>query len=49
MVSIIVFSKGRPMQLHAYLESLLFYSEVKQEMIDTSLGMNYKPNIDSEK
>lgn len=33
MVSIIVFSKGRPMQLHAYLESLLFYSEVKQEMI----------------
>lgn len=33
MVSVIVFSKGRPMQLHAYLESLLFYSEVQQEMI----------------
>lgn len=33
MVSVIVFSKGRPMQLHAYLESLLLYSEVQQEMI----------------
>ena len=33
MISIIVFSKGRPMQLHAYLESLLKFSDAKQEMI----------------
>lgn len=33
MISIIVFSKGRPMQMHAYLESLLKFSDAKQEMI----------------
>lgn len=33
MVSIIVFSKGRPMQLHAYLESLLLFSEIPQRTI----------------
>lgn len=33
MISVIVFSKGRPMQLHAYLESLIKFSDVKQEMI----------------
>ena len=33
MISVIVFSKGRPMQLHAYLESLLKFSDIKQEMI----------------
>lgn len=32
-ISIIIFSKGRPMQMHAYLESLLKYSDAKQEMI----------------
>lgn len=33
MISIIVFSKGRPMQLHAYLESLLRFSDAQQGMI----------------
>lgn len=32
-ISIIVFSKGRPMQMHAYLESLLKFSDVEQEMV----------------
>lgn len=32
-ISIIVFSKGRPMQMHAYIESLLKFSDVQQEMI----------------
>ncbi len=32
-ISIIVFSKGRPMQLHAYIESLLRFSDANQEMI----------------
>lgn len=32
-VSVIVFSKGRPMQLHAYLESLLRFSDAGQEDI----------------
>ena len=32
-ISIIVFSKARPMQLHAYLESLLMFSDAKQDMI----------------
>lgn len=32
-VSIIVFSKGRPMQLHAYLESLFMFSDAEQEMV----------------
>lgn len=32
-ISIIVFSKGRPMQLHAYLESLLKFSDAVQERI----------------
>ena len=32
-ISIIVFSKGRPMQMHAYLESLLKFSDAQQEMI----------------
>lgn len=33
MISIIIFSKGRPMQLHAYLESLLRFSDAQQSMI----------------
>lgn len=33
MISIIVFSKGRSMQMHAYLESLLKFSDAEQEMI----------------
>lgn len=32
-ISIIVFSKGRPMQMHAYLESLLKFSDAAQESI----------------
>ena len=32
-ISIIVFSKGRPLQMHAYLESLLRFSDAKQEMV----------------
>jgi len=32
-VSVIVFSKGRPMQLHAYLESLLKFSDARQRDI----------------
>lgn len=32
-LTIIVFSKGRPMQLHAYLESLLKFSDVRQNQI----------------
>lgn len=36
-LSIIVFSKGRPMQMHAYLESLLKYSDAKEEMISVIL------------
>lgn len=32
-VSVIVFSKGRPMQLHAYLESLLKFSDARQKDI----------------
>lgn len=32
-ISIIVFSKGRPMQMHAYLESLLKFSDAEQEMV----------------
>ncbi len=32
-ISVIVFSKGRPMQLHAYLESLLKFSDAAEEQI----------------
>ena len=32
-ISIIVFSKGRPMQLHAYLESLFLFSDATQNMV----------------
>lgn len=32
-ISIIVFSKGRPLQLHAYLESLFRFSDAVQEMV----------------
>ncbi len=32
-ISIIVFSKGRPMQLHAYLESLLKFSDAQEDQI----------------
>lgn len=32
-ISIIVFSKDRPMQMHAYLESLLKFSDAVQEMV----------------
>jgi hypothetical protein len=34
MATIIAFSKDRPLQLHAYLESLLYYSDVKEEQIN---------------
>lgn len=42
--SIIVFSKDRPMQLHAYIESLLLFSDVEQK----NIIVLYKktPNID---
>ncbi len=33
MPSIIIFSKDRPMQLHAYLESLLLFSDAREEDI----------------
>lgn len=33
MISIIVFSKGRPMQLHAYLENLLKFSDAQEDQI----------------
>ncbi len=33
MISVIVFSKGRPLQLHAYLESLLRFSDIKESHI----------------
>lgn len=33
MVSVIVFSKDRPMQIHAYLESLIMYSKINQRRI----------------
>ncbi len=32
-ISIIVFSKGRPMQLHAYLESLFLFSDATRDMV----------------
>ena len=32
-ISIIVFSKGRPLQLHAYLESLFKFSDAAQDMV----------------
>lgn len=48
-LSIIVFSKGRPMQLHAYLESMLMYSEIEQENISVlyceSEGIDYSKVI----
>ena len=55
-VSVIVFSKGRPMQLHAYLESMLKLSDVRQENITVlcceTEGIRYDkvrksfPNVD---
>lgn len=33
MISVIVFSKDRPLQLHAYLESLLRFSDIKESHI----------------
>ncbi len=33
MINIIVFSKDRPLQLHAYLESLFFWSKIKQQYV----------------
>lgn len=33
MVSVIVFSKDRPMQLHAYIESLLKFSDIQQNAL----------------
>jgi hypothetical protein len=38
MLSVIVFSKNRPLQLQAYLESLLYYSGVE----DGSIYVLYK-------
>ena len=34
LLSVIVFSKDRPLQLHGYLESLIFYSKIKEEAIN---------------
>lgn len=46
MLSVIVFSKDRPLQLHGYLESLLHYSNVVEEDITVILketnGLSYK-------
>lgn len=44
MFSIIIFSKDRPLQLHAYLESILMFSDAKQEQI--SVIYKETPNID---
>ena len=33
MVSVICFSKDRPLQLHAYIESLLYFSDIREENI----------------
>ncbi|MBG0799958.1 hypothetical protein IYW40_00200 [Methylocystis sp. H4A] len=45
MLSVICFSKDRPLQLEAYLESLIYYSGVKPQFITcltaTSLGISY--------
>lgn len=45
MVSVIVFTKDRPLQLHAYIESLLFFSALKKSDITIiykeSNGINY--------
>ncbi len=32
-ISVILFSKGRPMQIHAYLESILMFSDIRQNNI----------------
>ena len=40
MISVIVFSKDRPMQLHAYLESLLMFSDIAEE----NISVLYKKN-----
>jgi hypothetical protein len=34
MATIIAFSKDRPLQLHAYLESILLYGDIKQELVN---------------
>jgi hypothetical protein len=47
MSTIIVFSKDRPMQLHAYLESLLLFSDVEEG--DLAILFNRTPQIDYEK
>lgn len=44
MPSIIVFSKDRPMQLHAYLESLLQFTNVKP--VDITVLYYHNPQID---
>lgn len=44
MPSIIVFSKDRPMQLHAYLESLFSFSDVHET--DVKILLRQTPNID---
>lgn len=50
-ISIIVFSKGRPMQIHAYLESILFYSDISEEDITVILcetkGIDYDKVINT--
>lgn len=40
MPSIIVFSKDRPMQLHAYLESLFLFSNLRQEDVAVLFFLN---------
>lgn len=50
-ISVIVFSKDRPMQLHAYLESLLHFSDITEENISVlwkkTDGIDYSKVINS--
>ncbi|MDD6157370.1 MAG: GT-D fold domain-containing glycosyltransferase [Lachnospiraceae bacterium] len=47
MSNILVFSKNRPMQLHAYLESLMMFSKIEWDKI--SVLYSHKDNISYEK
>ena len=42
MVSVIVFTKDRPMQLHAYLESLFYFSDLKESQVFIIYKQNEK-------
>jgi glycosyltransferase family protein len=48
-LSVIVFSKNRPMQLHAYLESLLLFSDATQEVITVIYNSDEAINYDKVK